>query len=105
MKIWAGQPGVATFTDAQGRFQLALALAPGRHELIVDGRTVPGREFLQVVIGVEVGADTVTALPYAVYLPHVRERDTVRIDSPVARDMVVTHPDIPGRFNQARIER
>ncbi|WP_236621839.1 DUF6531 domain-containing protein, partial [Luteimonas huabeiensis] len=84
-------------TDAQGRFWLYQVPA-GRQELYVDGTTAnrPGVEYGQFVVGADVAAGTLNQLPYTMYLPRISERDKVRIDSPLARDVVLTHPDMPG---------
>ena len=74
------------------------ALRPGRHEMVVDGSSAGhgGREYAQFVIGVEVESDEVTRLPYTIFVPRIRHKDWVRIDAPVQRDTMLTHPDIPG---------
>lgn len=87
----------STRTDADGSFELE-GIAPGRHEMVVDGSSAGrgGREYAQFVIGVEVEADTVTRLPYTIFVPRIRPKDWVRINAPVQRDTTVTHPDMPG---------
>ena len=87
----------STRTDADGSFELE-GIAPGRHEMVVDGSSAGrgGREYAQFVIGVEVEADSVTRLPYTIFVPRIRHKDWVRIDAPVQRDTTITHPDIPG---------
>lgn len=88
---------MATRTDAQGRFWLYNAPA-GRQEVYVDGSTAngPGLEYGQFVIGADIRAGTLTQLPYTMYLPRISARDKVRIASPLKRDAVLTHPDMPG---------
>lgn len=87
----------STRTDARGRFRLS-GLSAGRHELVIDGTTAGrhGREFAQVVIGVDVKDGAVTELPHAVFLPRIRARDWVTLDSPTQAERVLTHPDVPG---------
>lgn len=84
-------------TDREGRFTLA-GIEPGHRELVVDGREVgrKDRHYGHFVIGVDVGAEGMTKLPYAVYLPRVRERDWIDIPSPIPADTLLTHPDLPG---------
>lgn len=87
----------STRTDADGSFELE-GIAPGRHEMVVDGSSAGrgGREYAQFVIGVNVDADTVTRLPYTIFVPRIRTNDWVRVGAPVQRDTVLSHPDIPG---------
>lgn len=84
-------------TDAAGRFTVYNAPA-GKRELYVDGTTAnsPGVEYGQFVVGVQVDAGRLTQVPYTMYLPRISARDKVSIASPLARDVVLTHPDMPG---------
>ncbi|MGS0575241.1 RHS repeat-associated core domain-containing protein [Xanthomonas oryzae pv. oryzicola] len=86
-----------TRTDPTGRFVLT-DIATGRQELYVDGTAanVAGREYGQFVVGVDLKAGELTRLPYTMYVPQISARDKTSIASPLKRDVVVTHPDIPG---------
>lgn len=88
---------VKTKTDPSGRFVLS-GLPNGRQELYVDGSSadVAGREYGQFVVGVDLKAGQLTRLPYTMYVPQISARDKTSIDSPLKRDVVLTHPDIPG---------
>jgi RHS repeat-associated protein len=87
----------AARTDAAGHFTLYNAPS-GRQELYVDGTTAnsPGAEYGQFVVGVDIEAGKLTQLPYTMYLPRITSRDKVKIASPLAHDVVLTHPDMPG---------
>ncbi|WP_244953579.1 RHS repeat-associated core domain-containing protein [Xanthomonas axonopodis] len=86
-----------TRTGPTGRFVLT-GIATGRQELYVDGTAanVAGREYGQFVVGVDLKAGELTRLPYTMYVPQISARDKTPIASPLKRDVVVTHPDIPG---------
>ncbi|SOO32235.1 Rhs family protein [Xanthomonas citri pv. fuscans] len=86
-----------TRTDPTGRFVLT-GIATGRQELYVDGTSanIAGREYGQFVVGVDLKAGELTRLPYTMYVPQISARDKTSIASPLKRDVVVTHPDIPG---------
>ncbi|KLA91029.1 DUF6531 domain-containing protein, partial [Xanthomonas hortorum] len=86
-----------TRTDPTGRFVLT-GIATGRQELYVDGTSanIAGREYGQFVVGVDLKAGQLTRLPYTMYVPQISARDKTNIASPLKRDVVVTHPDIPG---------
>lgn len=88
---------IKTKTDPSGRFVLS-GLPNGRQELYVDGSSadVAGREYGQFVVGVDLKAGQLTRLPYTMYVPQISARDKTSIDSPLKRDVVLTHPDIPG---------
>lgn len=86
-----------TRTDPTGRFVLT-GIATGRQELYVDGTSanIAGREYGQFVVGVDLKTGQLTRLPYTMYVPQISARDKTNIASPLKRDVVVTHPDIPG---------
>ncbi|WP_227006980.1 RHS repeat-associated core domain-containing protein [Xanthomonas oryzae] len=86
-----------TRTDPTGRFVLT-GIATGRQELYVDGTSanIARREYGQFVVGVDLKAGELTRLPYTMYVPQISARDKTSIASPLKRDVVVTHPDIPG---------
>lgn len=89
--------GRSTRTDEEGRFVIT-GIPAGHYELEVDGTTAnkPGREYAQFVVGVDIKPGIVTEMPFALYVPRIRAKDWVNIDSPVSTDTVVTHPDMPG---------
>ena len=84
-------------TDEQGRFLLT-ELPAGKQELFVDGSTVEhGTDtYGQVLLSVEIQSRHLNRLPQQVFLPKLSARDRVVIDSPTKRDIVITHPDLPG---------
>lgn len=84
-------------TDADGRFNL-FDVAAGAQELYVDGSTANrgSEEYGQFVVGVQVKAGQSNELPYLMHLPKIAARDKIRIASPLQKDLVVGHPDIPG---------
>ncbi|UJB18557.1 MULTISPECIES: RHS repeat-associated core domain-containing protein [Lysobacter] len=84
-------------TDADGRFNL-FDVPAGHQELYVDGTTANRGEeqYGQFVVGLQVKSRQLNELPYVMHLPKIAARDKVRIASPLAQDMVVGHPDIPG---------
>lgn len=88
-------------TDANGWFTL-IGVSSGRQELYVDGSTAnrKGKEYGQFVVGVDVARHKLTELPYVMYLPRITARDKINIPSPLTRDVVLTHPDMPGLMVQ-----
>jgi len=84
-------------TDADGRFNL-FDVAAGAQELYVDGSSANrgSEEYGQFVVGVQVKAGQSNELPYLMHLPKIAARDKIRIASPLQKDLVVGHPDIPG---------
>lgn len=84
-------------TNAQGVFVLT-GLSVGRDELFVDGRTanVGDKEYGRFLVGADVKAKTINHMPFVMYLPRVLPRDKITLPSPTTREMVVTHPDMPG---------
>ncbi|SDW99873.1 RHS repeat-associated core domain-containing protein [Lysobacter enzymogenes] len=84
-------------TDTDGRFNL-FDVAAGAQELYVDGSTASrgSEEYGQFVVGVQVKAGQSNELPYLMHLPKIAARDKIRIASPLQKDLVVGHPDIPG---------
>lgn len=84
-------------TDADGRFNL-FDVPAGHQELYVDGTAANRGEeqYGQFVVGLQVKPRQLNELPYVMHLPKIAARDKIRIASPLARDMVVGHPDIPG---------
>jgi len=65
----------STRTDCNGRFTLA-GIAPGHHELFIDGGTDQGgRDYAQSIIGVDMQEGQMHTLPFAVFLPRIRPQD------------------------------
>ncbi|WP_379653770.1 RHS repeat-associated core domain-containing protein [Pseudoxanthomonas sp. UC19_8] len=89
--------GEVTKTDRHGWFTL-VDVPSGYRELYVDGTTANsrGEEYGQFVVGVNLKAGQLNELPYLMHLPKISRRDKVKIPSPLAQDMVIGHPDIPG---------
>ena len=88
---------ISARTGADGQFML-FHVPSGKQELYVDGSTAngAGAEYGQFVVGVDVEPGKLTQLPYTMYLPRIAARDKIRIASPTTRDVVLTHPDMPG---------
>jgi RHS repeat-associated protein len=88
---------VSTRTDGEGVFVLT-RIPGGRQQLVVDGTTAngPDAEYGDFVMGVKVEAGVATPMPNVLYLPRIRAQDKVTISSPLARDTVITHPELPG---------
>lgn len=84
-------------TDANGHFQLT-GIAPGHHELIVDGTSAnqPGHEYIQFVLGVDLKKGALTELPHALYVARIKAQDWAPVGSPAPADTVITHPKLPG---------
>ena len=84
-------------TNAQGVFVLT-GLSAGRLQLFVDGRTASHGDlnYGRFLVGADVQAGKVARMPYVMYLPRVLPRDVVTIPSPTTREIVVTHPEMPG---------
>lgn len=85
-----------TRTDAQGRF--LLAGTPGRHTLIVDGRTARDKHarFGTFAILVELKDRQTIDLGYPLWMTQLDPAGDKRIISPARRDEVLTTPRIPG---------
>lgn len=88
---------VATVTDPQGRFLIS-GIPTGKQQLLIDGTAVwsNGRHYTKHVLQVDVADSTVTRLPGPVFLPRVDPASEVAISSPADKEIVLTHPDIPG---------
>lgn len=88
--------GLTARTDAAGYFRVT-GLNPGRHEVFIDGATAGGAayEYGKFVIGVDVkGGELAEMAP--IYLPRIRTQDWINITSPIQKDTIVTHPNVPG---------
>jgi RHS repeat-associated protein len=89
--------GTVTRTDHGGRFLLA-GLLPGRQVLLIDGRSAnrSGRVYGVFKVGVELIEGRTTILPYTTWMPRIDTAHAMTIDTPTARDLVITTPHIPG---------
>lgn len=89
--------GMKVHTDAQGLFVLP-GLSAGRQELFVDGDTAShgAVKYGRFLVGADVHANAVTRMPFVMYLPRILARDEVTLPTPSTREVVVTHPDMPG---------
>jgi RHS repeat-associated protein len=84
-------------TDAQGVFVLS-NIPAGRDELLVDGAPASHGEvkYGRFVVGADVKAKTITHMPFVMYLPRILPRDEITLPTPTTREVVLTHPDMPG---------
>ncbi len=84
-------------TDATGRFLLS-RVAPGHHELLIDGRsaTQPGRTYGVFEVGVDLLKGETSVLPYTIWMPALDMAHAVTIPVPTAREVIVTTPRLPG---------
>jgi len=87
----------AALTDASGRFMLT-GVPEGTQQLKVDGTVVQsaGRHYTKHFLEVKVVAGQTAAIPATIYLPRVDPASEVSISSPADREIVLTHPAIPG---------
>jgi RHS repeat-associated protein len=87
----------AAVTDASGSFILA-GLPPGIQTLKVDGTAVlsGGRHYTKHFIQVNLAKGKTTAMPATIFLPRVDPASEISIASPMDKDLVLTHPAIPG---------
>jgi RHS repeat-associated protein len=83
-------------TDRLGRFLLT-NLAEGVQELTVNGGGVRsgGRRYTTHFIQVDLAANQTTMMP-PIYLARIDPASEVSIPSPTPREVVLTHPNIPG---------
>lgn len=88
-------------TDANGHFTL-YEVPAGKQQLYVDGTSANrgSVEFGQFVVGVDIAKGKLTQLPYTMYLPRIEARDKIQIPSPLTKDVVLRHPDMPGLMVQ-----
>ena len=84
-------------TDGRGVFVLT-GLPAGRQELFVDGRAASHGEvnYGRFLVGTDIQAKSVRHMPFVMYLPRVLPRDEIALPSPTTREVVLTHPDMPG---------
>ena len=90
-------PEMTTRTDTTGRF-LLIAISPGHHELLIDGRTAsrPGQTFGVFEVGIDVRAGRTNVLPFTIWMPEIDTANAVSLASPTPDEVVVTTPNIPG---------
>jgi RHS repeat-associated protein len=86
-----------TRSDATGRFLLP-NLAPGRHALLIDGRSASSKTQSYGVfeVGVEVLAGKTYVLPYTIWMTELDTAHAVKIPSPTNVETVITNPLLPG---------
>ncbi|MET8153162.1 RHS repeat-associated core domain-containing protein [Actinoplanes sp. NPDC049668] len=89
--------GVRTTTDRHGRFLLS-GVPAGDAVLVVDGTAAStGTDRYGVFeIKVTTRAGRTTVLPYTVWMQRLDTEHMVRVDAPIAKDLVLTTPKIPG---------
>lgn len=89
--------GRTAVSDAAGRFLLP-GLQPGVTQIKVDGTTAVsgGRRYTKHFMKVDVKAGKTNTLSTPVFLPRVDPATEIGISSPAAKDLVLTHPGIPG---------
>ena len=89
--------GHTTQSDSSGRFLVA-GLTPGVTQLVVDGTGVlnNGRHYTKHFIRVELKKGETTAITDPIYLPRVNPATEVNVSSPASKELVLTHPAIPG---------
>jgi RHS repeat-associated protein len=90
--------GQSTVTDSTGRFTLEGNLPAGLQALKVDGTEVfsGGWHYTKHFIQVQLVPGDITPLSSVVYLPRVDPATETSISSPTEREIVLTHPAIPG---------
>ncbi|WP_259658982.1 RHS repeat-associated core domain-containing protein [Burkholderia pseudomallei] len=84
-------------TDAQGMFVLS-NIPVGRNELFVDGGSASHGDvnYGRFVVGADVKAKAISHMPFVMYLPRILPRDEITLPTPTTREVVLTHPDMPG---------
>ncbi|GGA37688.1 hypothetical protein GCM10010981_28540 [Dyella nitratireducens] len=84
-------------TDAKGVFVLS-NIPAGRDELLVDGASASHGEvkYGRFVVGADVKAKAISHMPFVMYLPRILPRDEITLPTPTTREVVLTHPDMPG---------
>jgi RHS repeat-associated protein len=83
-------------TDVAGRF-LLVGLTAGHHVLLVEGNSLPARRRYGIFeIGVDVVAHQTTQLGYPIWLTPLDAAGNATVDSPTAKQRVLTTPQIPG---------
>lgn len=87
----------STYSDRTGRFLLT-DLTPGRHVLMVDGRSASrgGKTYGIFKIGVEIAVNRTNALSFKIWMPRLDTRNTITVSVPTTKDVAITTPFIPG---------
>ena len=86
-------------TDQTGRFLVELGTAPsGWQEMVIDGATAnrAGARYGLFEVAVQLVHGRTAPLPYTIWMPRLDTMNTVRIESPTTREVVITTPHIPG---------
>ncbi|GID93187.1 hypothetical protein Adi01nite_25990 [Amorphoplanes digitatis] len=88
---------VRTTTDRHGRFLLA-GVRPGDATLVVDGAAAGTGTDRYGIFEIKVTARSghTTVLPYTVWMQRLDTEHMVRVGAPLAEDLVLTTPKIPG---------
>jgi len=88
---------IRVHTDARGVFVLT-GLPAGQQEVFVDGRTASHGEvqYGRFLVGADIKAKAIGHMPFVMYLPRVLPRDEIALPSPTSREVVLTHPEMPG---------
>ena len=84
-------------TDAHGVFVLQ-ATPAGRQALFVDGGPASHGDvhYGRFVVGADVKDSAIAHMPFVMYLPRILPRDEITLPAPTTREVVLTHPDMPG---------
>jgi RHS repeat-associated protein len=84
-------------TDAHGLFVLKNVRA-GHQVLFVDGGPASHGDinYGRFLVGATVRNRNVLRMPFVMYMPRILPRDVVNLPSPTNREVVVTHPEMPG---------
>lgn len=84
-------------TDAQGVFVLK-DLSAGHQDVFVDGGSASHGDvkYGRFVVGANVKAKTISHMSFVMYLPRILPRDEITLPTPTTREVVLTHPDMPG---------
>lgn len=84
-------------TDARGVFVLQNVPA-GRQPVFVDGASASHDmvHYGRFEVGADVKAHAITHMPFVMYLPRILPRDDITLPAPTTREVVLTHPDMPG---------
>jgi len=84
-------------TDAHGVFVLQ-GIPAGRQALFVDGGAANHGDvhYGRFMVGAEVKAKAISRMPFVMYLPRILPRDEITLPAPTTREVVLTHPDMPG---------
>ncbi|CAJ9217221.1 RHS repeat-associated core domain protein [Burkholderia pseudomallei] len=84
-------------TDTRGIFVLQNVPA-GRQPVFVDGDSAShgAVHYGRFEVGADVKANAITHMPFVMYLPRILPRDEITLPAPTTREVVLTHPDMPG---------